>query len=169
MLVGMVKSIPEGKKFLSNVTIAQLRSLQKKEKSERYKRHFTAAIKRKEGQSMREIADDVNMSVASIKIWFQNMMERGVTDNYKISQGRPPKFTLEQLDELSADMKKLPSEYGLNYDSWTSEAVTKHVSRRFNISITPGSMRRILVRKDVDWPGSAKAKRQRREEEARMA
>lgn len=159
----ITSSIPEGKKFLPDVTMQQLRGIKKKEKSERYKRHYTAAIRRKEGLSIREIADDVNMSIATIAIWLHNMMSRGVGESYKVKQGRPPKFTPEQLNELSVDMRESPSKYGLDYTSWASHVVTQYVLQKFDVSITPGSMRRILVRKDIDWPGSAKAMRAKRE------
>lgn len=54
---------------------------------------------------MREIADDVNVSVSAVSMWLQNMMTRGIGEDYEIKQGRPPKFTLEQLNQLSVDMR----------------------------------------------------------------
>ena len=153
--------VPEGKKFLPKVTMQKLRSLHKKEKSEKRKRYYVAAIKRKEGLSVREIADDVNMSVATISTWLRNMSTRGDAEGYGTRQGRPPKFTPEQLKELSVDMKKSPSEYDLDSASWTSPVVAQYALQKFNVEITPGSMRRILVRKHIDWPGSAEAMRAR--------
>ena len=149
----MRTSIPVGKRFLPDVTIQQLESLQNK--SEKYKRHYTAAIRRKEGLSMREIADDVNVSVSAVSMWLQNMMTRGIGEDYEIKRGRPPKLTPEQLNQLSVDMREPPVRYGLDSATWVSRTVAQYVLQKFGISITPGSMRRILVRKHIDWPGSA--------------
>lgn len=149
----MRPSIPVGKRFLPDVTIQQLKSLQNR--SEKYKRHYTAAIRRKEELSIREIADDVNVSAVSM--WLQSMMTRGIGEDYEVKRGRPPKFIPEQLEELSIDIRDPPVRYGLDSATWVSRTVAQYVLQKFGISITPGSMHRILVRKNIEWPSSAKA------------
>lgn len=104
---------------------------------------------------MREIADDVNVSVSAVSMWLQNMMTRGIGEDYEIKRGRPPKLTPEQLNQLSVDMREPPVRYGLDSATWVSRTVAQYVLQKFGISITPGSIRRILVRKHIDWPGSA--------------
>ncbi len=78
-------------------------------------------------------------------------------EDYEVKRGRPPKLTPEQLEELSVDMREPPVRYGLDSIAWVSRTVAQYVLQKFGISITPGSMRRILVRKNIEWPGSAKA------------
>ena len=159
-----MRSIPEGKEFLPNVTIRKLRSIANKEQSEKYKRHFNAAVLRKEGKSINEISDELDMSRGTISIWLKNMTSRGVGEEYKLQQGRPPKFTSKQLKELEKDMKKSPEKYNIDSNRWTSEVVTDYVLQKFDIQLTPGSMRRILVRQNINWPGSAanRAKKRRK-------
>lgn len=105
---------------------------------------------------MREMADDANASVSAVSRWLQNMMTRGIGGDYEVKQGRPPKFTPEQLNQLSVDMREPPVRYGLDSATWVSRTVEPYVLQKFGISITPGSMRRILVRKNIEGPGSAK-------------
>ena len=107
---------------------------------------------------MREIADDANASVSAVSMWLRNMMTRGIGEDYEVRLGRPPKFTPEQLNQLSVDMREPPGRYGLDSASWTSPVVAQYALQKFNVEITPGSMRRILVRKHIDWSGSAEAR-----------
>ena len=81
----------------------------------------------------------------------------GFGEGYKRRRGPLPKFTPEQLKELERDMKKSPSHYGLDAETWTSKTVAQHVSNKFGISFTPPSMRRILNKTQTNWPGSAAA------------
>lgn len=154
--------IPKGKEFLPDVTLRKLNGLKRREREDKYKVHYTAAALRKKGATIGEIADEVDMSPGTILVWFKNMMNRGVGDGYKARQGRPPKFTQEQLEDLEADMKSPPTAYGIDSDRWTSPVVTQYVLDKFDISITHGSMRRLLVRKGIKWPGSAEAAAARR-------
>ncbi|MBI1657413.1 MAG: helix-turn-helix domain-containing protein [Thaumarchaeota archaeon] len=155
--------IPTKKDFLPGIPKRRLVSMRSKEADERYRRHYDAAIMRKDGSTIGEIADELSIHPGTVMNWLRRMIERGPGTNYKVRQGRPPKFTAKQLQELERDMKKSPRHYGLDSDDWTSRVVTRHVSARFDVEITPGSMRRIMTRTDMRWPGSAAATKARKQ------
>ena len=154
--------IPTEKKFLPDITKRRLVSMRNKEPDERYRRHFDAAIMRKDGSSIGAIANELNIHPGTVMNWLNRMIERGLGESYRVRQGRPPKFTPKELQDLERDMKKSPRHYDLDSDTWTSRIVAKHALSRFNIEITPGSMRRIMTRTNLRWPGSAAATLARR-------
>ena len=150
--------IPTQKDFLPDTTRRQLTYMRKKESDERYKRHFDAAIMRKDGKTIGEIAEEVGVHPLTVMNWLRRMVANGgLGEGYKIRQGLPPKFSPEQLKELELDMKKPPQHYGLDSATWTSRTVAKYAFDKFGIQVTAPSMRRILTRTKTDWPGSAAA------------
>lgn len=158
--------IPTGDLFLPHVSKDELIQLRDDETDLRYKPHYDAALLRKEGDTMITIARNLGVSSGTIANWLSNMTTRGIGRSYKVRQGRPPKFTQEQLDALEEDMKQGPRAYGMDSDRWISATVADYAMKKFSISITPGSMRRLMLREDVDWPGSAKAMAKERERAA---
>ena len=149
--------IPEGRRFLPRWSVERLRELQETETVERYKAHYEAAILRKEGRSIQEIAGKVGVSRLTAMNWLKRMVERGLGKNYRVRQGRAPKFTPQQLRALERDMKKSPTEFGLDAERWTSHVVADHALNKFDITVAASSMRRLMLREKVRWPGSAAA------------
>ena len=154
--------IPRDNEFLPDVTKRTLVAMRNEEPDERYQMHFNAAIMRKDGRTIGEIAEELNIHPGTAINWLTRMIVNGLGEGYKMRQGRPPKFTRQQLKELEEDMKEPPQYYGIEAESWTSRVVASYVLDRFDVSITPGSMRRIMTRKNLDWPGSAAATRARK-------
>lgn len=150
---------PTGRDFLPNITKRKLASMRKKETNERYQLHLDAAIMRKDSHTIADIAEVVGVSPATVINWLGRMVERGgVGRGYTARRGRPRAFTLEQLKELEKDMKRSsPKHHGLASKTWTSKAVSEHARNKFGIDIPDPSMRRILTRDGIDWPGSAAA------------
>ena len=155
--------IPTGKEFLPDVTKRRLTSMRGKEPDERYKLHFDAAIMRKNGNTIGEIAEELDIHPGTAMNWLRRMWEMGgLGEGYKTRPGRPPMFTPEQLKELEKDMEKPPQHYGLESKTWTSRTVSQHAYDKFGIRVPRPSMRRILTRTKTNWPGSAAATRARK-------
>ena len=156
-------TIPTQRSFLPGISKRQLASMRDKEPKERYKRHFDAAIMRKDGRTVGEISEELDIHPGTVMNWLGRMVENGgLGEGYKVRQGRLPAFTPEQLKELERDMKNPPRHYGLDSETWTSQIVARHALDKFGIEVTSHSMRRILTRTKTDWPGSAAATLARR-------
>ena len=125
-------AIPTRRDFLPGITKRQLVSMRSKEPEERYKIHFDAAIMRKDGRTIGEIAEELDIHPGTAMNWLGRMAEKGgLGEGYKVRQGRPPAFTPEQLEELERDMKNPPRHYGLDSDTWTSRMVAQRNSSGF--------------------------------------
>lgn len=156
-------AIPTGKRFLPDVTKRRLESMRGMEPNGRYRRHFDAAIMRKGGHTVVEIAKELDIHPQTAKRWLSRMVKLGgLVEGYKRRLGRRRSFTPEQLKHLEQDMERHPRHYGLDSDTWTSRTVAQHASDVFGIDVPHHSMRRILTRDGVNWPGSAEAVAARR-------
>ena len=143
---------------MPDVTKRRLLSMRGKEPDGRYKRHFDAAIMRKDGHTVGEIAEEIGVHHDTVTKWLRRMwVVGGLGEGYKRRPGRPPLFTPEQLKELEADMENSPRHYGLDSETWTSRTVSQHAYDKFGILVPRPSMRRILTRTKMNWPGSAAA------------
>ena len=147
------------KDFLPSIPKRRLVSMRAEETDGRYRRHYDAAIMRKDGSTIGEIAEEMSVQPGTVANWLRRMAEQGPGANCKIRQGRQPKLTPIQLQDLEMDMVNPPRQYGLDSDGWTSRVVAQHVLKKFNVEITPGSMRRIMTRTNLRWPGSAAARK----------
>lgn len=152
--------IPKKDDFLPDLSKRQLLAMQAKEKDPRYRRRYDAALMRRDGCDIGTIADELSVNPLTIMNWLNRMVAYG--PQYKVRVGRLPSFTPEQLKELEDDMKHPPSYYGIDAPSWTSKVVSQHVLKRFDIKIPNSSMRRIMTRTNMNWPGSAAAKLERK-------
>ena len=148
-------AIPTGKEFLPGTTKRRLVSMRNKEPDEQCKIHFDAAIMRKDGKTIGEIAEEVDKHPVTIKSWLRLMIENWDSGDIHKRLGRRPKFTPEQLKELERDMKRPPKHYGLESETWTSRTVVEHAFAKFGVRVPRPSMRRTLHK--IDWPGSAAA------------
>ena len=149
--------VQTGGKFLPNITKRRLQSLRRKETDDRYKTHLNAAIMRKDNYTISEIAKDVDVHPATVGKWLRTMEETGTPIIRRKRVGRQPAFTQEQLDQLEREMEDRPSHYGLDSKTWTSRTVAYRAQSAFGINIPHHSLRRILTREGVNWPGSAAA------------
>ena len=157
-------TIPKRNDFLPHITKRRLAAMRNKEPDERLHRRFDAAIMRKDGKTIAEIAEEIGVHRSTVIDWFRRMIRTGMGEGYKTRPGRPPALTAEQLKELERDMKKPPKHYGLDSETWLSRTVAQHAFDKFGIRIPHPSMRRILTRTNTDWPGSAAAMARRRGE-----
>lgn len=152
------RTIPTGSEFLPDVSKRSLLAMRRKEPDGRYRLHLDAAIMRKDGHTVGEIAKELDMHTNTVGNWLRRMSKAGgFGDGYRFRPGRPSRLTAGQLGELEKDMKKPPARYGLESETWTSRTVSQHVQGKFGIYVPHPSMRRILTRGNVKWPGSAAA------------
>ena len=152
---------PNGSRFLPGLTKRRLTALRKQEPDGWFARHLDAAILRKGGHTVGEIASEIGVTTQTVQRWLTRMVEAGgVGAEYRATckRGRAPAFTPEQLKDLESDMERRPHNYGLDSATWTSRTVAQHARHKFGIDIPHHSMRRILTRDNVNWPGSAAAK-----------
>ncbi len=122
-----------------------LRLLYDKEDSAKGKLRLLAAIKRKEGLSIDDIAASINKPRRTVHGWLHRFEQRGLAGvRDKKQPGRPPKLKKSQLKQLRADLLKGPQACGYGEQLWTRKLVQEHVRKRFGASFVERHMTRLL-------------------------
>jgi transposase len=136
-------NLPKGEDFLPRVSFMDLRKQYEEERSYKAKSRLLVALKRKEGQSMDDIAQQLEMKRITVNMTLHRFQERGISakDDEKRS-GRPKELTRAQLKNLRNRLIAGPRK-GQN-PLWTTKMVMAHVEKEYGQKYTVRHMRRLL-------------------------
>jgi len=88
-----------------------------------------------EGICQEQVADTLQVSVESIRLWLRTFLLHGVQGiATKKSPGRPPKLTKTQKRELAVIIDKGPAEAGFLSNCWRSPMLQHLIYERYGIS-----------------------------------
>ena len=146
--MGRMGSTPIGKAFLPDLSVARLEKLYKREKkNSRAKLRLLAAMLRKNGMTMGQIAENLHTPVGTIHAWLRRFLDGGLNklrDEHRT--GRPSKLNIEELKELRHDLLRGPKANGFNAPFWTTKIVQEHVKRKYGKEYRVRGMRNMLHR-----------------------
>lgn len=131
--------------LVHNVSMKKLQTLYKKEKNVKAKLRLLAAIKRKEGKNIEDIAHSLNKPVMTVHNWLRRFNE-GIQNLYDKSQpGRPGLLTKKQLKQLNKDLVKGPEKCGYKFHQlWTRRLIEDLLRNKYKVSYTEQHTRRLL-------------------------
>lgn len=136
-------NLAQGEEFLPQTSVFKLRQLYRKEMSAKPKLRLLAALHRKRGQSLDEIAQQIQRPRRTVHYWLQSFQSRGLSAMNPIPQtGRPPKLKLRQRQELLRRLEGGPPHQpgGL----WTSRQVRQLIAGRYGVNYRAQHVWRIL-------------------------
>ena len=137
-------NLQKGVQFLPNTTISQLQKIYNQETKAKPKMRLLAAIHRKKGKSLDDIAYHVNASRNTVHGWLRNFSLRGVQAKDSIKQtGRPVSMTLGQRKKLVKDLERGPphNTSGL----WTTKEVMRLLRKKYKQKYVKQHVWRLLV------------------------
>jgi transposase len=165
--MGRIGSTPIGDAFLPGLGVARLERLYRREKDSRAKLRLLAAMLRKKGKTMGQIADDLHTPVGTIHSWLKRLMDLGLKSLHdEHRSGRPLKLSAEELKEMRHDLIRGPKANGFDAPFWTTKIVQEHVKRKYGKEYRARGMRNMLHRAGFSskMPRPANAKRAGKEE-----
>lgn len=165
--MGRVGSTPIGEAFLPSLGISKLERLYRSEKDWRAKLRLLAAMLRKRGRTMAEIADELHVPVGTVHAWLRRLLDGGLKrlhDEHR--SGRPSMLRVEELKALRRDLTRGPKANGFDAPFWTTRMAMEHVKRRYGKEYRARGMRNLLHRVGFSSkkPRPANAKRATKEE-----
>ncbi|MEW5896143.1 MAG: winged helix-turn-helix domain-containing protein [Nanoarchaeota archaeon] len=137
-------NLPKGDSFLPNTTLKQLQEMYKQEAKAKPKLRLLAAIHRKKGKSIDDIAHQVNISRNTVHGWLRNFSRRGIQAKDSIKQsGRPATLTISQRKNLVKDLEHGPphNRTGL----WTTKELKDLLKKKYHIEFVHQHVWRLLV------------------------
>ena len=122
------------KAFLPNVSITRLRNMKRKEKDPKASNRLLVCIHRKQGKTIMEIADTLNIPRSTVTDWIKNIGQGGLGKRYDVkNKGAPCKLSKRQLEALDRDLDAGPASLGLGEDTWTIPLVRAHIKKKFRV------------------------------------
>jgi transposase len=138
-------NLKKGSAFLPGVSLDKLKSMYAAEEKGEAKIRLLCAIKRKEGHSMDDIADQLYVPRTTTRDWIYRFQEHGVKakDDRKAS-GSKPKLSPEQRVDLVDCLDKGPP--GNLGGLWSTKEVVELVHRKYGVSYSNSRVWVILQR-----------------------
>ena len=122
------------KEFLPNVSVARLRSMQKKEKNPKVRDRLLACMHRKQGKTLVEISDTLNVPRSTVTDWMKRIGRNGLSDMYDVkNKGAACKLSKRQLKALDRDLEAGPAAVGLGAGAWTIPLIRMHIKKKFRV------------------------------------
>lgn len=126
--------LQKGENFLADISKAELSALYKKENSVKGKLRLLAAIQRKEGKTLDEIAYSLKKPKTTIYDWLQRTENKNLKNLYDVKQsGRPPKLNKEEKNKLVEILSEKPEKQGIPFVIWTTSLVQYIIHKLFNV------------------------------------
>lgn len=120
--------------FLVDISVLELKKMYHLEKNAKAKLRLLAALKRKEGNTLEEIASSLQKPKTTIHDWLRGLEDNGIKKLYDIKQsGKPAKLTKQQLDELDKILNDSPQKQGLPFTLWTTKLIQYIIIKLFGV------------------------------------
>lgn len=133
----------KGKEFLSYVRLERLQQVYHREQNAKAKLRLLAAIRRKKGESIDEIATALEKPRRTIHEWLHRFEQRRLKAAYDKKQpGRPTRLTRSQLKQLRRELMRGPAHVPSNL--WTTRHVREHVEKKYHITYQRSNVFRLL-------------------------
>ncbi len=137
-------NLPKGINFLPDMTINQLQKMYMQETKAKPKLRLLAAIHRKKGKSIDDIAHHVNVSRYTVHGWLRKFSLRGVQAKDSTKQtGRPVSMTLGKRKQLIKDLERGPPHNSLGL--WTTKEVKRLLEKKYQQKYVKQHVWRLLI------------------------
>jgi transposase len=140
--VVLMWSLPSGAKFLPDVSTSQLRSLYAAEQHPKSKLRLLAAMHRRQGKSIDDIAYMLSKPRRTVHGWLTRFAERGIdAKDARRQTGRPSHLTVTQKRQLVKDLERGPPH---NAGLWSTKDVQELLRRKYRVVFVKQHVWRML-------------------------
>lgn len=137
--------IKKGTAFLQNISTRKLKKAFAAEKNVKAKMRLHAALLRRKGKKIEDIASTLEKPKGTISKWLNLLEDKGLSAAIPKKQpGRPRRLANKQLKTLYNDLLKTPEKLGYSNGFWSTRLVKEHVRKKFKATFTPRHMTRLL-------------------------
>lgn len=137
--------LKKGTAFLPDINKKKLEKLYSLEKNAKAKLRLLAAIQRKEGSSLDDIAYSLKKPKMTIGDWLRRLENDGLNKLYDVKQsGRPPKLSQEQMKKLEKILEESPEKQGIPFLVWTTKLVQYIIAKLFGVDFQLWNVRYII-------------------------
>lgn len=136
-------SLPSGATFLPDVSTKQLRTMYAAEQHPKSKLRLLAAMHRRAGKSIDEIAYMLSKPRRTVHGWLTRFAQRGIdAKDARRQTGRPPQLTLAQKRQLIKDLERGPPHNATGL--WSTKDVQELLRRKYDVAFVKQHVWRML-------------------------
>ena len=136
-------SLPKGAKFIPDIFSRRLRALYAAERHPKSKLRLLAAVHRRDGKSIDEIAYMLSKSRRTVHGWLTRFVERGIeAKDARKQTGRPSQLTLAQKRQLINDLERGPPHNATGL--WSTKEVQELLRRKYDVVFVKQHVWRML-------------------------
>ncbi len=137
--------IPTGGKFLPNVSTPSLFERYKNETDSKAAARLMAYMRRKKGDSIRQIARQLGRGYSTIRDWPIWAMQLGIQGRYDIKRpGTKMWPDAGNLKQVRADLVAGPRSCGFESEVWTAPLLAVHIKKKYKADYAVSSACKIL-------------------------
>ena len=137
--------LQKGDRFLPYISKGELKKLYRLEKNAKGKLRLLAAIQRREGKTLDDIASSLQKPKTTIHDWLQRLEGKGIDNLYDIKQvGKPTRLTKSQEKELEIVLDQSPEKQGIPHTTWTTKLVQYIILKMFDVEFKVRQVRNII-------------------------
>lgn len=137
-------TLPKKKEFLASTSLQRIKRLYSQEQHPKSKLRLLAAIHRKQGKSIDDIAYLLSTPRDTVYGWLRRFTARGINAKDSIKQsGRPAEITLKQRRELVKILERGPPHNPTGL--WTSKEIRALITKRYKRTYVKQHVWRLLV------------------------
>lgn len=135
--------LKRGQEFLPYVSVQRLQKMYAREQNAKAKLRLLAAIRRKKGESLDDIAAALEKPRRTIHGWLTRFEQRRLKAVHDKKQpGRTPKLATPQLRKLRRDLIRGPAHVPGRL--WTTKLVGEHIDKKYGVRYTYKNVYRLL-------------------------
>lgn len=139
--------VKRGGEYLHDIPLSKLEEAHRREPPGKSRDRLQAAVLRKHGRMLEDIASIIGRDSSTIHRWLHRMECEGPDARHdRWGSGRPRQLTPEQESAIEEDLDKLPSESGFGRGSWNSKMVARRIADRFGIMCSRRTALRVAGR-----------------------
>lgn len=137
-------TLPKKSGFLPTTSSQRIKSLYRREKHPKAKLRLLAAIHRKQGKSIDEIAYLLSTPRDTVYGWLRRFVKRGIDAKDSIKQpGRPAELTIKQRQELVSKLERGPPHNPTGL--WTSKEIRALIAKKYKRTYVKQHIWRMLT------------------------
>lgn len=131
---------------LDNIEMRELHQLLDEVEGKKPAQRVLAAIGRKQGAKLDELAERHNAAEKTIRNWLDRFAERPLLDAPYDEErsGRPTKLTESQQQEVYDQLHKSPTEFGYDREVWFPELAQHHIRETFGVEYSLRHVYRLM-------------------------
>jgi len=138
---------------LDDITLEELQELREQTEGEVPRERVLAAIGRKQGDTLDQLAERHGVVEKTIRNWLDRFdkepIEQVPYDDPR--SGRPPKLDAEQREHLFAQLQEPPTELGYEQQAWSSKLLLHHIAQKYGVEYSEGHARKLLGKAELSY------------------